>query len=374
MAKQHPWEDFAHVGPGTLAGRYIRSYWQPVCIAAELKPNFLKRIKFCGEHYTLYRGATGEPHVVQDRCPHRGTALSYGWVEGDDIRCRFHGWKFDCKGQANELPAEEPGFAAKIRIASYPTREYLGLVFAYLGEGEPPEFRRWHEVESEKYGGLEVHGWTLPYNYFQRVENDYDEVHVNFVHRDRGRQFGFPQIPEVQLEEREFGLLRTGFRKGSRRFSYGFMPGCFLTTTPDLATQSTRQLHLAFRLPADDTTCLSFVVNRGSHGQREWAEPWEKTVARFVNCEIRLDDVDQNNPFLFVIQDTVALLGQGVIADREHERLGKSDKGVILLRKIWAREMKALADGRKLTQWKHRPDLVASFTSETAEGAPQPAG
>lgn len=373
MTAMRPEEDFAHVGPGTLAGRYLKTFWQPVCIAAELKPNFFKRVKVIGEHYTLYRGATGEPHLVQDRCPHRGTSLSYGWVEDDAVRCRYHGWKFGPDGKAVELPAEEASFCAKVSIRSYPVREYLGLIFAYLGEGEPPAFRRWHELESDHHGGLEVHGWTLPYSYFQRIENDYDEVHVNFVHRDRGRHFGFPQIPEVLVEEREFGLLRTGFRKGRRRFSYGFMPGVFLTTTPNLSTESTRQLHLAFRLPADDTTTLSFVVNRGSSEPRSAAEPWEKTVERIMNCEIRLDDVDQHNPYLFVIQDTVALLGQGVMADREADWLGQSDKGVILLRKVWARELKALAEGRPLTKWKHRADLVASFVAEEAEGEKQPA-
>jgi phenylpropionate dioxygenase-like ring-hydroxylating dioxygenase large terminal subunit len=60
--------------------------------------------------------------------------MHLGWVEGDDIRCVYHGWKFECGGQRIEQPAEEPGFARKVRIGSYPTREHLGLS-AYFGEG-----------------------------------------------------------------------------------------------------------------------------------------------------------------------------------------------------------------------------------------------
>ena len=51
------------------------------------------------------------------------------------------------------------------------------------------------------------------------------------------------------------------------------------------------------------------------------------------------------------VQDYVAQVGQGAIADRAHERLGRSDVGVILLRQIWARELQALAEGRPLKQW-----------------------
>ena len=56
-----------------------------------------------------------------------------------------------------------------------------------------------------------------------------------------------------------------------------------------------------------------------------------------------------------------------------YKGLYRSDKGVILLRKVWARELKALAEGRKLTQWQHRADLLASFAAKEAGGAPQPA-
>src|SRR6266542_3694406 len=91
----HP-RDFAHTGPGTPAGRFLR------------------------EDYTLYRGEEGQVHLVDFRCAHRGTQLSTGWVEGDCIRCFYHGWKYDGAGQCVEQPAEDAGFASKVRIRSYP--------------------------------------------------------------------------------------------------------------------------------------------------------------------------------------------------------------------------------------------------------------
>src|SRR5712692_641864 len=134
-------------GPVTLAGRYLRTFWQPVYRAEDLRPGRAVPIRIMSEDFTLYRGEAGQAHLVAFRCAHRGTQLSTGWVEGDCIRCLYHGWKYDASGQCVEQPGEESGFAPKIRIASYPTREYLGLVFAFLGEGNPPPFRQYPDFD-----------------------------------------------------------------------------------------------------------------------------------------------------------------------------------------------------------------------------------
>jgi 5,5'-dehydrodivanillate O-demethylase oxygenase subunit len=115
--------DFARTGPGTLAGRYLRRHWQPVYVAADLPAGQTKPLRIMGEDFTLYRGASGEPHLVAARCAHRGTQLSTGWVEGDCIRCFYHGWKYDGSGQCVEMPAEDSSFAAKVKIQSYPTED-----------------------------------------------------------------------------------------------------------------------------------------------------------------------------------------------------------------------------------------------------------
>src|SRR6266516_7652178 len=134
--------DFVHTGPGTLAGRYLRMFWQPVHLAEDLKPGRAVPIRIMSEEFTLYRGENG-PHLLAFRCAHRGTQLSTGWVEGDEIRCFYHGWKYDGSGQCVEQPAEPEPFCQRIKIKSYPLQEYLGLIFAYLGEGEPPPLPRY---------------------------------------------------------------------------------------------------------------------------------------------------------------------------------------------------------------------------------------
>ena len=99
-------KDIGPTGPGTLAGRYLRSFWLPVFHAEALQPGRPRLIRVMSEDFVLYRGEDGPPRLVQSRCPHRGMLLTAGTVEGDTIRCFYHGWKFDGAGHCVEQPAE----------------------------------------------------------------------------------------------------------------------------------------------------------------------------------------------------------------------------------------------------------------------------
>jgi 5,5'-dehydrodivanillate O-demethylase len=79
--------------------------------------------------------------------------------------------------------------------------------------------------------------------------------------------------------------------------------------------------------------------------------------------ELRIEEIEDRT-YIVQIQDYVSLLGQGTVADRSQERLGRSDSVVLLLRNLWARELRALAEGRPLKRW-HRPERL-----EATAGAP----
>jgi 5,5'-dehydrodivanillate O-demethylase len=107
--------DLERVGPGTPAGRYLRLFWHPVLRARDLRPGQAKPIEVLGQKFTVYRGSDGVVRVVDFRCAHRGAQLSLGWVEGDAIRCRYHGWKYDGAGRCVEQPNEQEPFCDKVR-------------------------------------------------------------------------------------------------------------------------------------------------------------------------------------------------------------------------------------------------------------------
>src|SRR5262245_3325313 len=173
-------DDFAHTGPDTLAGRYLRRFWQPVYQAADLEVGWSVPIRILGENLTLFRGQSSSFYLVGNRCAHRGTQLSTGIVEGEGIRCAYHGWKYDGAGQCIDQPSEPCSFAEKVRIKAYPCREYLGLVFAYMGPGAPPEMPHYPHFEAD--GVVVSHSNIWPFSYFQHLENAMDEVHIGFLH------------------------------------------------------------------------------------------------------------------------------------------------------------------------------------------------
>jgi 5,5'-dehydrodivanillate O-demethylase oxygenase subunit len=352
--------DFAHAGPGTLAGRYLRHFWHPVYRAQDLPAGHAKPLLVMNEEFTLYRGEDGTPHLVAPRCAHRGTQLSTGWVESDCIRCFYHGWKYDASGQCVEMPAEDASFPPKVRIASYPTVEYLGLIFVYLGEGAPPPPPRFPDFATD--GVLEVEGYVRPCNYFQNIENGPDEVHLAFVHHET---HGLPVVPRVDVEETDYGLVQYGTRPNQPvRVTHIQMPNILRIKTPSREPEETGwRDYVSWRVPRDDTSHYSFVAHlvhltgEAADRYRARAEapdpsllPPNDVAAAVLRGEAHLDDM-KDYPYLLAAQDTVAQVGQGLIADRVHERLGRSDVGVILIRKLWEQELRALAEGRPLRQW-----------------------
>jgi 5,5'-dehydrodivanillate O-demethylase len=365
--------DFAHTGPGTLAGRYLRLFWQPIYVAADLLPGHAKPLKIMSEDFTLYRGESGTPHLVAPRCAHRGTQLSTGWVEGDCVRCFYHGWKYDASGQCVEMPAEDPSFPSKVQIRSYPTEEYLGLVFAYLGDDAPPPLPRFRELEED--GVLTASAYFRACNYFNNIENGADPVHIAFAHptyERTDRRLG--GVPAISGEETPWGItIRAGRPQSVDRVTQLCMPNILYFKGPPEHPESGWEEALAWRVPIDDETHRSFNANlaraSGDAAQRYRERlqarraraatgPSISTLAQAVlRGEISADDLREHPNVLVPVQDEIAQVGQGVIADRQHERLGRSDALVILLRKLWARELRALAEGRPLQRWT-RPEAL----------------
>jgi 5,5'-dehydrodivanillate O-demethylase len=216
--------DFVHTGPGTVAGNYLRRFWQPVYESAKLAPGRAVQIRVMGENFTLYRGEEGRAHLVGPSCPHRKTQLSIGWIEEDSIRCFYHGWKFDQTGRCVDQPAEPKPFAHKVSIPSYPTDEQLAFVFAYLGTPPAPPLPRWPEFEAlSNVSSIAM----IPCNYFQSAENIVDDVHVGFVHAppsQPGRAQSERKPPTVSAEETSHGIRMTYTKPDWVERSYYMMP------------------------------------------------------------------------------------------------------------------------------------------------------
>jgi 5,5'-dehydrodivanillate O-demethylase oxygenase subunit len=365
-------QEFAYTGPGTLAGRYLRRFWHPIYHAADLPAGQAKPVRVMSEDFTLYRGESGAVHLLDFRCAHRGTQLSTGWVEGDCLRCFYHGWKYDASGQCVEMPAEDPSFPPKVRIGSYPVREYLGLIFAYLGEGEAPEFPRYPDFESFD-GVVEIDSYLRRCNYFQNLENALDMSHVGFVHADNEASFeGIGSGHTLRADESPWGVAYTATRpSGEIRINQFGMPNMFHMNALPTDVEVGWQESLFWWTPIDDTTHVQFSLHRlpitGELAERICARRQARrdllSISHQDACEqilagtLRLWDLDTTRVDLVRLQDDIAQLGQGHLVDRTQERLGRGDVGMIAIRKLWQRELRALAEGRPLTRWTRPPEV-----------------
>jgi 5,5'-dehydrodivanillate O-demethylase oxygenase subunit len=369
--------DFVHTGPGTLAGKYLRAFWQPVYRAEDLCSERAVSVRVMSEDFTLYRSEGGRSHLVAFRCAHRGTQLAVGWVEGDCIRCRYHGWKYDASGQCVEQPDEAKPFSHKVKIKSYPTIEYLGLIFAFLGDGEPPPVRRFADFEGD--GVLKVgppEAW--PCNFFNRCENTMDTSHVNWTHRATRERLQLDKqilrrVPE-SVEETNSGIQHImRFVDGRAERIDFYMPnvshvrprGRVEGTDDDAATIAPHRLF--FYVPIDDEHSNTFVVDyisltgdaaqaylrRAAQDRTRGTITANEMGAAILAGTMQFSDIgpEMSSYYSFWVEDYVTLVGQGAIPDRQSERLGPNDMGPILLRKIWDRELKALASGEPLKQW-----------------------
>ncbi len=361
------------VGPGTEMGRLLRTFWHPVAVGRKLAPGTAQALRILGEDLTLYRSASGTPHLIGGACAHRRSVLHTGWIEGEEIRCMYHGWRYDGTGQCTQRPAERDTGTPNVRIAGYPLHEYCGLIFAYLGEGAPPAFELprkdvFEDPTAIVYARAEV--W--PCNWFQLVENSMDAVHVGFVHQ-KGRTGTFigavtQTIPELAYEETDAGIRQTATRgPGNVRVSDWTFPNCNHISQPGLQP-SDPWIHVGhWNVPVDDTHTARFNiwatasttpdVDARIRAYFEHAGDYSAADHHdelFHESKYPLDDVMQ----LTSAQDYVAQVGQGTITDRERETLGRSDAGVAFLRRIFARELDALRDGAPPKTWRKLKEAV----------------
>ena len=380
MTTELDYTDYVHTGPGTLAGRYLRRFWLPVSRSQDVAAGRAIPIEIMGEKLTLYRGEDGDPHLVAWRCAHRGTQLSSGWVEGDAIRCRYHGWKYDSSGQCIEQPGESESFAAKVKINSYPVRDYIGLVYAYMGEGEPAEFPRMPAFEGEQ-GVLSVGLPEIwPCNYYNRMDND--PAHPPYTHRvSTLRAGGTPKpVKVLSAEETDYGfrVAVDRLRHYNHRFwpvilyhrnegpRGGDLPKGQSKAGPGYDASARRDRNLYY-MPVNDEKMVCFTVDfvhvTGEDAERYLERREEELKHGFGPLEEMAEDILAGKMTLedmptslttyqtFRVEDYVTIVGQGRIADRDAEHLGRIDGQNILSRKIWVRELKALGEGQPLKEW-----------------------
>ncbi|PWE57456.1 oxidoreductase [Metarhizobium album] len=105
--------------------------WIPVALSTALEPGTSAGTLVGGGELVVWRDTRGAAHVWEDRCPHRGMRMSFGFVRGDHIACLYHGWQYDTAGQCQYIPAHPTLDVPKtIKVPTYTAAEKGGIIWA----------------------------------------------------------------------------------------------------------------------------------------------------------------------------------------------------------------------------------------------------
>jgi phenylpropionate dioxygenase-like ring-hydroxylating dioxygenase large terminal subunit len=160
----------------------LRACWHPVAYEGDVTAS-PRATTLLDEPLVLWRDGQGGAHAFRDVCVHRGTALSLGRVEGDEIVCAYHGWRYGRDGACTAIPqlADPSRVPARARAVAYPVVERYGLAWVAL---EPP---RWplpevHELEDGAWRTVRTGPFAWACDASRQVENFTDFGHFAFVH------------------------------------------------------------------------------------------------------------------------------------------------------------------------------------------------
>lgn len=162
---------------------FLKNCWYVAAWDHELIDGKLVHRMLLNEHVLLYRGESGKVVAMNDRCPHRGALLSQGRLEGDAVRCMYHGIKFDGAGKCVQIPGQDL-IPPKMRVRTYPVHVCGHLVWIWMGDPAQADVSKIVELPymtDPKWKGLPGY---LHYdaNYLLIVDNLSDLAHLAFVH------------------------------------------------------------------------------------------------------------------------------------------------------------------------------------------------
>ncbi len=390
MLSQEKNELITRIEPGTAAGKVMRQYWLPAALSDELKTNRpVVPVRLLGEDLVLFRAGDGDLGLLHRQCPHRGADLCFGRLEDDGLRCPFHGWKYAVDGQCLEQPAEpmDSTLARKIKTTSYPLIERNGIVFAFLGDGEPPIFPAFDCFEAPDSHVFAFKGlWQC--NWLQALEVGIDPAHASFLHRflqdedpaeQYGKQFRDKSVdseltitevlrhydrPDIRVQETDFGLRIKTLRYLDQqqthvRITNQIFP-CAITI-PMSAEINITQWHV----PIDDENCYWYAMftsytgpvdketmraqRLAEHTLPDYAPKKNKSNNYGYDAEEQRTQTYTGMGLDINVHDQWACESMGVIQDRTKEHLGTTDRAITSFRRMMFQAINQIERGEALS-------------------------
>ena len=380
MITQEENDLLTQTGRGTPCGELMRRYWQPAALSDELGSDKPLPVQLFGEELVLFRDGSGNPGLIGRYCAHQGLDMAYGQLEKDGIRCIFHGWLFDSCGKVVVSGDWVEGGEKRMAVGqpAYPCTEAGGVVFAYMGPGNPPALPPYEflSVPAENRAVTKIFSSC---NYLQANEGNIDPVHLSFLHRnlqDSERDktpsvpgssaspntlAGVDRIPTIEVEIVDFGLRILTTRKTDTDKKYLRVTNFIYPNLAAFNGSTTGEGYSAhWHVPIDDCTHwkYAFVFSR----ERPLTEELRNRIRSELGDDHRLKRNASNRylqdratmtqtfsgmGFHFQAQDAFATESQGAVQDRTQEHLVTSDKPLIAARKLLLKAIQEVSEGHE---------------------------
>jgi phenylpropionate dioxygenase-like ring-hydroxylating dioxygenase large terminal subunit len=346
--------ELSHVGPDTPCGEYLRRFWQPICFSDELK-DLPHRVKILGEELVVFRDLSGTVGLLELHRPHRGASLEFGLIDAKGLRCCYHGWLFAADGTVLETPGEPAHSTLKDRLyhGAYPTHEYSGIVFAYMGPpDQQPPFPVYDSFVQPGYRLIPGQNYFYPCNWLQIMENAMDPAHMAFLHTIvSGSQFTeeFGVLPELEFVETPVGMMSISARRVGHNV-WARMVEAVLPNLQQVAPiwETGHQEH-AFSgpmmsrwiVPIDDTNTMFIEFRHVSETEGVTPTGWaDRTMMLPGQLAADSYEAGQRQP-----GDYEAQVSHRPIAIHGLEHIGATDRGVMMFRNQTRRGIRAVQAG-----------------------------
>ena len=376
-------ELITRVGPGTQMGDVLRRYWTPILLDWELPTPDCDpvRVRILGEDLVAFRDTSGKIGLLANECPHRRVSLYFGRNEEGGLRCVYHGWKFDTTGQCIDMPnePEASNFAQKVRTTAYATAEIGNVIWGYLGpkDQQPPLPTFDWTVVPETHRGLSKIWQEC--NWVQSLEGGIDTSHSSFLHNndlsDKTRLRSRSTAPILEVENTDYGYTYSSRRHLSeeegdyiRTYHY-VLP--FHQLRASQVGQSGQKVkpkasgHMWVPIDDENTMVFNYTYTWGDEPLTESERALRNSgnelyveidvANQFRSFRTRANDflldrdVQRTKTFTGIkgtnTQDRALQETMGIIADRSKERLGTSDRAIIMARKLLAEAITVVQDG-----------------------------
>ncbi len=155
--------------------------WYFVGLGAELAAGAVRVVRLAGEDWVLWRGMDGMASLTASTCPHLGAHLGEGGtVQGNELRCPFHGFRFSTSGQCTATGYDTKPPRAVLR--ALPLQEKNGLLFVWWSGCEAAPTWEVPEVDMAGWSPFQVDHWSMPGHPQETTENSVDHGHFGWIH------------------------------------------------------------------------------------------------------------------------------------------------------------------------------------------------